>query len=113
MAETLTSESAPVEMQIRKSNRADRAKVDFAAIPTVGFAMVDEHVYAAIRDCSEKVIQRERQEGTGCKYKRIGGRTIRYRIGDIMAFLEAQPGGGGGNIPIAKRGPGRPKKGAG
>lgn len=110
MTETVTSESAPVERQIRKAKRAAKAKVDFGAIPTVSYAMVDEHVYAAIRDCSEKVIQRERQEGTGCKYKRIGGRTIRYKIGDIMSFLEAQPGGGGGNIPIAKRGPGRPQK---
>jgi hypothetical protein len=63
MAETVTSESAPVEMQIRKSKRADRAKVDFAAIPTVNFAMVDEHVYAAVRDCSEKVIQTRASRG--------------------------------------------------
>jgi hypothetical protein len=108
MTATVTGERVPVEPQLLKSKRVARAKVDLAAIPTVPFAMVNEHVYAAIRGCSEKVAQRERQEGVGCKYKKIGG-SVRYRIADIFDFIDAQPGGGG-NAPAAKRGPGRPRK---
>lgn len=86
-------------------------KVDLASIPTVPFAWVDEHVYAAIRGCSVKVVQRERQEGIGCPYKKINGRTVRYRIGEIMAFLERQPGGGEDiSAPQPKRAVGRPRK---
>lgn len=108
MTATVTGQSAPVETQTLKSKLVARVKVDLGEIPTVPFAMVNEHVYAAIRGCSEKVVQRERQEGTGCRYKKIGG-SVRYRIADIFGFIDAQPGGGG-NMPAAKRGPGRPRK---
>ena len=86
-----------------------RSKVDLSQVPTVPFAYVDEHTYARIRACSEKVVQRERQEGIGCKFIKINGKTVRYRMGDIFEFLQGQPGGGG-NIPTPKPGPGRPRK---
>ena len=83
--------------------------VDLAQVPTVPWAWVDERVYAAIRGCSVKVLQNERRLNMGCAFRRINGTTIRYKIGDIAAFLESQPGGGGATEPShqPKRGPGR------
>lgn len=104
MAPTVTGERAPAKTRSSKIRR----KVDLANVPMVPFAWVDEHVYAAIRMCSEKVLQRERKEDLGCRYKKIGG-SVRYRLSDIFEFLDAQPGGGG-NAPTAERGPGRPRK---
>lgn len=99
---------APVDNPIKRASR--RKPVDLASIPTVPFAWVDEHVYAAIRGCSVKVIQRERQEGIGCRYKKINGTTVRYNLGDISTFLESQPGGGLNETRRARRG--RPRKAA-
>jgi len=86
--------------------------VDLTQVPTVPWAWVDEHVYAAIRGCSVKVLQNERRLNMGCAFRRINGTTIRYKIGDIAAFLESQPGGGGALKPghQPKRGPGRLRK---
>ena len=86
--------------------------VDLTQVPPVPWAWVDERVYAAIRGCSVKVLQNERRLNMGCAFRRINGTTIRYKIGDITAFLESQPGGGGATKPSdqAKRGPGRLRK---
>jgi hypothetical protein len=69
--------------------------VDLTQVPAVPWAWVDEHVYAAIRGCSVKVLQNERRLNIGCPFRRINGTMIRYKFGDITAFLESQPGGGG------------------
>jgi hypothetical protein len=87
--------------------------IDLKEVPAVPWAWVDEHVYAAIRGCSVKVLQHERRLNIGCAFRRINGTTIRYKIGDITAFLESQPGGGGGaEVPAnhTQSGPGRPRK---
>jgi hypothetical protein len=86
--------------------------VDLTQIPAVPWAWVDEHVYAAIRSCSVKVLQNERRLNTGCPFRRINGTTIRYKMGDIAAFMESQPGGGGSAKPICPpmRTPGRLRK---
>jgi hypothetical protein len=86
--------------------------VDLTNVPAVPWAWVDEHVYAAIRGCSVKVLQRERRLDVGCPFRRINGTTIRYKFGDIMTFLESQPAGGGALKPNrqSKRGPGRPRR---
>lgn len=68
--------------------------IDLTQLPAVPWAWVDEHVYAAIRGCSVKTLQRERRLNIGCPFRRISGTSIRYKFGDIMAFLESQPGGG-------------------
>src|SRR5690349_5785702 len=69
--------------------------VDLTQVPAVPWAWVDEHVYAAIRGCSVKVLQNERRLNIGCPFRRINGTSIRYKLGDITNFLESQPGGGG------------------
>jgi hypothetical protein len=86
--------------------------VDLTQVPAVPWAWVDEHVYAAIRGCSVKVLQRERRLDIGCPFRRINGTTIRYKIADITGFMEAQPGGGGAAEPSqqTKRGAGRPPR---
>jgi hypothetical protein len=86
--------------------------VDLTQVPPVPWAWVDEHVYAAIRGCSVKVLQNERRLNIGCPFRRINGTTIRYKLGDITAFLESQPGGGGATKPSQKdsRGAGRPRR---
>jgi hypothetical protein len=86
--------------------------VDLTQVPAVPWAWVDEHVYAAIRGCSVKVLQNERRLNIGCPFRRINGTTIRYKFGDITAFLESQPGGGGAAIRSGqpRTGPGRPRK---
>lgn len=50
--------------------------VDLTQVPRVPWAWVDEHVYAAIRGCSVKVLQRERSLNIGCTFRRINGTTI-------------------------------------
>jgi hypothetical protein len=87
-------------------------RIDLTQVPAVPWAWVDEHVYAAIRGCSVKALQRERHLNIGCRFRRINGTTIRYKIGDIAAFLESQPAGGGSAEPNVQRrsGPGRPRK---
>ena len=86
--------------------------VDLTQVPPVPWAWVDEHVYAAIRGCSLKVLQNERRLNIGCPFRRINGTTIRYKLGDITAFLESQPGGGGAAKPSSqpKHRPGRPRR---
>src|SRR3954453_20887096 len=86
--------------------------VDLTQVPAVPWAWVDEHVYAAIRGCSVKVLQNERRLNIGCPFRRINGTMIRYKMGDIETFLDSQPGGGGGLRPTTtqKRAPGRPRK---
>ncbi len=66
--------------------------VDLTKVPAVPWAWVDEHVYAAIRGCSMKVLQKERRLNIGCPFRRIHGTTVRYKIGEITAFLESQAG---------------------
>src|SRR3954453_21327484 len=87
--------------------------VDLTQVPAVPWAWVDERVYAAIRGCSVKVLQNERRLNVGCPFRRINGTTIRYKFGDITAFMESQPGGGGAASPRGPQrggGPGRPRK---
>ncbi|MGD0579469.1 MAG: hypothetical protein ABSC08_11135 [Bryobacteraceae bacterium] len=86
--------------------------VDLTQVPSVPWAWVDEHVYAAIRGCSVKVLQNERRMNIGCPFRRINGTTIRYKLGDITAFLESQPQGGGSAAPSkpADRNRGRPRR---
>ena len=87
-------------------------RIDLTQIPAVPWAWVDEHVYAAIRGCSVKLLQRERRLNVGCRFSRINGTSIRYKMGDITAFLESQPGGGGEVMPSRQtsRRAGRPRR---
>jgi hypothetical protein len=86
--------------------------VDLTQVPAVPWAWVDEHIYAAIRGCSVKVLQNERRLNIGCPFRRINGTTVRYKFGDIADFLDSQPSGGGAGTPANQsgRGRGRPRR---
>jgi len=45
--------------------------------------------YADYRRCSPRTLDRERAEGRGCPYIRLGGRIL-YRRSDIIQFLSSQ-----------------------
>jgi hypothetical protein len=100
----------PARRQASQGIKGNLSQVDLTQVPPVPWAWVDEHVYAAIRGCSVKVLQRERRLNIGCPFRRINGTSIRYKLGDITAFMESQPGGGGSPVPNRPkpRGPGRP-----
>jgi hypothetical protein len=49
--------------------------------------LVTQHVYARIRDCSQRTVERERQNGSGCRFVKID-RSVRYRKRDILEFIE-------------------------
>ena len=98
----------PEKQGLRPSDKGHtRRAIDLPQVPAVPWAWVDEHVYAVIRGCSVKTLQRERRLNIGCPFRRISGTSIRYKFGDIMAFLESQPGGGGAQ-PAMRRS-GRPR----
>jgi hypothetical protein len=35
-----------------------------------------------------------RKRGVGPQFKKVGGKLVRYSIASLMAFMQAQPGGG-------------------
>jgi hypothetical protein len=82
--------------------------VDLAAIPWgCAWALVDEFVVAAALGLSVRTIRNYRLNNVGPRFIRLNGCAVRYRLGDLQAFLEAQPSGGGTQL---WRGPGRPRK---
>lgn len=58
--------------------------VEFDAAP--GWALFDQKAIAAVRGCSEALLERDRWAGTGIPFLR-DGRSIRYRKVDVLAFL--------------------------
>ncbi len=71
-------------------------------------ALLNEHEAAAVVGASVKTLRRWRCDGIGPRFRRLNGFTVRYRLGDLIAWIEAQPAGGG--EPEKRRGPGRPRK---
>ena len=63
-------------------------------LPWQPWQMVDEHVVAEITGRSLKSIQRDRSLKVGIPFKKLNGTAVRYRIGDITKWLDAQPSGG-------------------
>ncbi len=55
-----------------------------------GEALFAQKPVALVRDCSESLLERERWEGTGPRFLKIG-RQVRYRKSDVMEWLNAQP----------------------
>ena len=43
---------------------------------------------------STATLRRHRLLGTGPRWQKIGG-AVRYRLGDVLAWLESRPSGGG------------------
>jgi hypothetical protein len=49
--------------------------------------LLTEKQYSEIRQESDRTIQRERANGSGCRFVKIG-RAVRYRRRDITEFIE-------------------------
>ena len=49
--------------------------------------LLNEHDYARIANRSVASVRRDRRLGTGCPYVKLGA-LVRYRPGDVRAFLE-------------------------
>ncbi len=74
-------------------------------------AMLNEYEAAAIMGASVKTLRRWRCDGVGPRFSRLNGFTVRYKLGDLLAWLDAQPvGGGTAGSEHKRRGPGRPRK---
>jgi hypothetical protein len=58
--------------------------------------------YALFRRCSVRTLDRERAEGRGCPYIRVGSRIL-YRRVEIEKFLDACVKGVNGRVPNQSR----------
>lgn len=66
----------------------DRAAIlrEFDAAPDT--ALFAQNVVAAVRDCSEATLERDRWAGGGIPYRKIG-RAVRYCKRDVVAWLDS------------------------
>ena len=51
--------------------------------------LLDQARLAKLLDCSTRTLERQRVEGTGIPFCRVG-RLVRYRLLDVSEYLEAQ-----------------------
>lgn len=56
-------------------------------------ALIDERDVAALSTHAVKTVQRWRQTGDGPSFVRVGRRSVRYRVGDVLAWLAARTSG--------------------
>ena len=73
-------------MKLRKTRLEYLQEFD-AAHPDVLF---DQKVTAAVRDCTESTLERDRWAGGGIPFRRIG-RSVRYQKRDILDWLSQHP----------------------
>jgi len=84
------SGSAPTKY---KSNRP----VDLTHIPTVPWALLDEHEAAAVMGFSVSFLRCLRHRNEGPRFLKVG-RNVRYRLADVQSFLAGQPTAGGATV---------------
>jgi predicted DNA-binding transcriptional regulator AlpA len=72
-----------------------RAFSESAVSQSDGTAFRDERSTAVYLGISVQTLRTWRQQNRGPRYRKIGGRCVRYSIADLAAFIEAQPAGGG------------------
>jgi predicted DNA-binding transcriptional regulator YafY len=52
--------------------------------------LMTAHELAEYFGCSERKLEMDRRDGSGVPYIRINARNVRYRVGDVRAFLKAR-----------------------
>ncbi len=57
-------------------------------------AVLPPPTVAELLDVSERTLEYWRYSGRGPAFIRVGRRTVRYRLSDVQAFLEANRQGG-------------------
>ncbi len=60
---------------------------EFESAPTS--ALFNQQILAAVLDCSTQLLERNRWEGKGVPYLKIG-RKVLYRKSDVLSFLQQQ-----------------------
>lgn len=60
---------------------------EFEFAPTS--ALFNQHTLAAVLDCSTQLLERNRWEGKGVPYLKIGHKVL-YRKSDVLSFLQQQ-----------------------
>ncbi len=70
----------------RSNNRA-QLLAEFDAAPE--WAWFDQRTIAAVRDCSEATLERDRWAGTGIPFVK-DGRSVKYIKSDVLEFLRSQ-----------------------
>lgn len=63
-------------------------------LPWQPWQWVDERTVAQLTGRTVRALQHERCRGTGIPFKKWNGATVRYKVADIVAWIEAQPSGG-------------------
>jgi len=63
-------------------------------LPWQRWQMVDERAVALLTGRSLKAIQHDRCRGIGIPFKKLNGATVRYKVANILDWLESQPSGG-------------------
>lgn len=56
--------------------------------------MVDERAVALLTGRTLKAIQHDRSRGIGIPFKKLNGATVRYKVANILDWLDSQPSGG-------------------
>jgi phage terminase Nu1 subunit (DNA packaging protein) len=56
--------------------------------------MVDERTVALLTGRTVRAVQHDRRRGIGIPFKRINGATVRYKVADILDWLDSLPSGG-------------------
>ena len=51
--------------------------------------LLDQNRLAELLGCSARTLERQRLEGTGVPFCRVG-RLVRYRLSDVLEYLEGQ-----------------------
>jgi hypothetical protein len=69
--------------------------------------LLTQRKYASYCRCSVRTLDRERAEGRGCPYLRLGSRILYRRI-DIDRYLQAQVRGGDARDPDSSTGQAQP-----
>ena len=75
---------------IEQLSPADAARAAVAAIPTHPSALLTEVQTGEVLNLSIRTLQAWRLRGGGPKFVRLSGRAVRYRNGDLAAFIEAR-----------------------
>ncbi len=60
--------------------------------PLKPWQMVDEGVVAELTGLAIKTLQCLRAKSGGIPFKKMNGRAVRYRVADVIAWIDNQPG---------------------
>ena len=79
--------------------------------PDLNLAAFRDERFAADRlGVSVETMRTWRRQKRGPRYRKIGGRCMRYSIADLLAFIEVQPAGGSKGLSGYSSGPAFPPR---